>query len=383
MQSIRSNALEPTRSELATLSRWQAIWRLLPVYGLPILTLVLIIFFSLLLPNTFPTYLNFRSILADKAIIALLSLAATLPMMAGRIDLTVGFGIVMWHILAMWLLVKTGVPWPLVILIVLASGALIGLINGLLVEVAQIDSFIATLGTGTILYAIALWLTDGRQVIGVLPQGFIDINTLAILGIPIPALYVVAIAILLWIVSERLPLGRHIYAIGANEKAAALNGIPVRLYVIGVFVASGLIAGFAGCVLAAKLRIGQANVGLDYLLPALVGAFLGATTIKPGRVNVWGTIFGVLILAVGTSGIQQLGGAFFVEPLFNGVTLVISIALAGFAQRRRSAVRTPQLQEASATTQNAAGMVAPAAKSGYRGVAGGRCNPVDRRTKPG
>jgi ribose transport system permease protein len=113
------------------------------------------------------------------------------------------------------------------------------------------------------------------------------------------------------------------------------------MYMIGVFVASGVIAGLAGCVLAAKLRIGQANVGLDYLLPALVGAFLGSTTIKPGRVNVWGTIFGVLILAVGISGIQQLGGAFFVEPLFNGTTLVISIVLAAFAQRRRSAVTRP------------------------------------------
>ena len=133
----------------------------------------MIIFFSLLLPNTFPTYLNFRSILADKAIIALLSLAATLPMMAGRIDLTIGFGIVMWHILAMSLLVNYGVPWPLAILIVVACAALIGLINGLLVEVAQIDSFIATLGTGTILYALALWHTDGRQIIGVLPQGFV------------------------------------------------------------------------------------------------------------------------------------------------------------------------------------------------------------------
>jgi ribose transport system permease protein len=366
MQSIRSNALEPTRSELATLTRWQAIGRLLPVYGLPLLTLILIVLFSLLLPNTFPTYLNFRSILADKAIIALLSLAATLPMMAGRIDLTVGFGIVMWHILAMWLLVKTGVPWPLAMLIVLACGALIGLINGLLVEVAQIDSFIATLGTGTMLYALALWLTDGRQIIGVLPNGFIAINTTTIAAIPIPALYVIVLALVLWIVSERLPLGRHVYAIGANEKAAALNGIPVRAYVIGVFVASGLIAGFAGCILAAKLRIGQANVGLDYLLPALVGAFLGTTTIKPGRVNIWGTIFGVLILAVGISGIQQIGGAFFVEPLFNGTTLVISIALAAFAQRRRSAVRTLRAQDASAAQQVEAGAVASAPKSGDR-----------------
>ena len=86
-------------------------------------------------------------------------------------------------------------------------------------------------------------------------------------------------------------------------------------------------------MLAAKLRIGQASVGLEFLLPALVGAFLGSTTIKPGRVNVWGTIVGVVILAVGISGIQQLGGAFFVEPLFNGVTLLIAIGFAGWTGR--------------------------------------------------
>ena len=101
-----------------------------------------------------------------------------------------------------------------------------------------------------------------------------------------------------------------------------------------------------------KLQIGQANVGLDYLLPALVGTFLGSTTIRPGRVNVWGTIVGVLILAVGISGIQQLGGAFFVEPLFNGITLLVSIALAGFAQRRRSVTaRKPSINGPRAATR--------------------------------
>jgi ribose transport system permease protein len=340
MQSLKSNALEPTRSELAALSRWRAFIRVLPIYGLPLLTLALIVFFSLLLPDSFPTALNARSILSDKAIIALLSLGAIVPMIAGRIDLTIGFGIVMWHILAISLQVNYGFPWPVAIVVVLICGAFTGLVNGLLVEVAQIDSFIATLGTGTILYALALWHTGGRQVMGLLPLGFLDINGLSVAGIPIPAVYVLVLAVALWLITERLPLGRHIYAIGANEKAAALNGIPVRAYVIGVFMASGLIAGFTGVVLAAKLRIGQANVGLDYLLPALVGAFLGSTTIKPGRVNVWGTIVGVLILAVGISGIQQLGGAFFVEPLFNGTMLVIAIALAGFAQRRRSVAQT-------------------------------------------
>jgi ribose transport system permease protein len=336
MQSLKSTALEPTAPELAGLTRWRAAARILPVYGLPILALALAVFFSILLPDSFPTTLNIRSILSDKGIVVLLSLGVMLPMMTGRIDLTIGFGIIMWHILAISLQVWYHVPWPLAILVVLLCSALSGLINGLLVEVAQIDSIIATLGTGTILYALALWLSGGRQVTGVLANGFIDVNGLSPLGIPMPAVYVIVLGAALWILTERLPLGRQLYAIGANEKAAALNGISVRANVVGVFVGCGLIAGFTGCVLASKLQIGQANVGLDYLLPALVGAFLGTTTIRPGRVNVLGTIVGVLVLAIGISGIQQLGGAFFVEPLFNGATLVVAIALAGFAQRRRS-----------------------------------------------
>ncbi len=339
MQSIQSNALEPTRSELARLRPAERVRRLLPVYGLPLLTIALIVFFSILLPDTFPTALNARSIMSDKAVIALLSLSAMLPMIAGRIDLTVGYGIVLWHVVAITLQVNYGFPWEAAVAVTLAGGIVVGLINGLLVEVAQIDSFIATLGTGTILYAIANWHTGGRQIMGLLPKGFIAINATWIMGFPIGALYVLVLAVILWLITERLPLGRHLYAIGANPKAAALNGIPVRGYVIGVFVASGLLTAFTGVLLASKLRIGQSSVGLDYLLPALVGAFLGSTTIKPGRVNVWGTLVGVIILAVGISGIQQFGAAFFVEPLFNGATLVVAIGIAGYAQRRRSAVR--------------------------------------------
>jgi ribose transport system permease protein len=161
------------------------------------------------------------------------------------------------------------------------------------------------------------------------------VNSGSVLGMPITAFYVLAIALILWIVTEYLPIGRYLYAIGANPRAAELNGIPTRRYVIGAFMASGAITAVAGVVLAARLRIGQASVGLDFLLPALVGAFLGSTTIKPGRVNVWGTIVGVIILAVGISGIQQFGGAFWVEPMFNGVTLLIAIGFAGWTGRRR------------------------------------------------
>jgi ribose transport system permease protein len=339
MQSLESGALEPTRAELRGLSRGKRLMRFLPVYGLVILTFGLIALFSVLLPNTFPTMLNLRAIVSDKAIIALLSLGAMIPMAAGRIDLTVGYGIVLWHILAISLQTSLGLPWPVAVAVVLMLGAFTGFLNGMLVEVARIDSFIATLGTGTVLYALALWHTGGRQMVGELPQGFYDISTTFVFGLPITGYYLLAITLVLWVVLEYTPIGRYLYAIGANQRAAALNGIPTRKYVIGAFMASGTMTALAGVILASKLRIGQASVGLEFLLPALVGAFLGSTTIKPGRVNVWGTIVGVAILAVGISGIQQFGGSFWVEPLFNGVTLLIAIGIAGYAQRRKGAVR--------------------------------------------
>lgn len=345
MESIKSTALEPTPRELEHLSLLQRTIRLLPVYGLPILTVALIILFSILLPTTFPTMLNLRSVLGDKSIICVLALAAMVPMMAGRIDLTVGYGIVMWHVLAISLQTQYGFNWIAAVLVVLALGALLGLVNGLLVEIAQIDSFIATLGTGTVLYALALWHTGGRQVIGALPGAFTSLYATSVFGLPIAAFYVLAISIVLWIVADNLPIGRMLYAIGANQRAASLNGIRTRRFVIGAFVTSGVLGAFAGIVLAAKLRIGQASVGLEFLLPALVGAFLGSTTIKPGRVNVWGTVIGVTILAVGISGIQQFGGAFYVEPLFNGMTLLVAIGIAGYSQRRRAIGRAKPPQK--------------------------------------
>ena len=362
--SVKSTALEPTRSEMAGLSAFERVRRLAPVYGLVILTVALAILFSVILPETFPTMINLRSIISDKAIIAMLSLAAMIPMVAGKIDLTVGYGIVLWHILAISLQTRYGFPWPLAVVTVLGLGACVGLINGVLVEVAQIDAFIATLGTGTILYAIAMWHTLGRQVVGVAPDAFYALNGADLLGLPITGYYVLALAVVLWLALEYFPIGRYFYAIGANPKAAELNGVPVRRYTVIAFVASGLIAAFAGVILASKLRIGQASVGLEYLLPALVGAFLGSTTIKPGRVNVWGTVVGVIILAIGISGIQQMGATFFVEPLFNGSTLLVAIGIAGYAQRRRGA----ESAHAPATTAQTGGAQSgPAAKSSKGG----------------
>jgi ribose transport system permease protein len=334
MQSLKSDALEPDPNDLRGKPLGQVIVRLIPVYGLVVITLVLIIVFSILLPRTFPTALNLESMLKRQSINALMALAVMMPMAAGKIDLSIGFGVMLWEIMAISLQTRFGIPWQLVV-------------NASLVEFARIDAFIATLGTATVINALALWYTNGQQVVGTLPTSFFELSKASILGIPILPIYPLVISVALWIMLEYLPIGRYIYVVGANPEAAKLNGIPTRKYIVLAFVLSGMIVAFAGVILASQLRIGQTSLGDSYLLPALVGAFLGSTTLKPGRVNVWGTLIAVAVLAIGITGLQQLGAEFYVEPMFNGLTLLIAIGLAGLTGRRRV-----QLQRAREIAQH-------------------------------
>jgi len=322
--SMKSTALE---SRVSLHEHGAATWlgQLTTRYGLPAICVVLVIVFSLTTPS-FASLLTLQAILDSKSKIALLALAATIPMIVGKIDLNVGIT----------LQVEYGFSWPVAVAIVLVLSALYGLLNGILVALADIDSFVATLGSGTVLYAIALWHSGGRQIVGDLPDAFIALHHSDLFGIPVVAFYVLFAAVVLWIITEHTPIGRCMYAVGGNPVAAALNGISVNRYIIGAFMTSSTLTGFTGVIIAAEQGVGQASVGMDYLLPALVGAFLGSTTIRPGRVNVWGTVVGIAVLAIGIAGIQQFGGAFWVEPLFNGATLLLSITLAGYAQRRRA-----------------------------------------------
>ncbi|NUP18822.1 MAG: ABC transporter permease [Streptomyces sp.] len=311
---------------------------LIGAYGLLALTAVLFLIFSLALPRTFPTLDTVDSILSNQSIPAVLALAAMVPIVTGAFDLSIGYGLGLAHVMALELIVNDGWPWPLACLTVIAGGAAMGVLNGVIVVFGRIDSFIATLGTGSMLYAVTGWITDGGRIVpgpSGLPPAFTDLYDSTFLGLPVPAFYVLALTVALWLVLERLPLGRYLYVIGSNPRAADLIGIPTRRYTVYAFTASGLIVGFAGVLLAAQQQIGNPSVGLDYLLPAFVGALLGATAIKPGRPNAVGTVVAVAVLAVGLTGIGQLGAEFWTVPLFHGGTLLIAVGLAGYAARRR------------------------------------------------
>ncbi|GAA2193976.1 ABC transporter permease [Streptomyces bangladeshensis] len=310
---------------------------LVSAYGLPALGVVLFVLFSLMLPHTFPTRDTVQSLLSNQSIPAVLALAATIPIVTGAFDLSLGYGLGLAHVMVLQLIVHEGWPWPGACLVVAAGGAAVGVLNGVAVEFGRIDSFIATLGTGSMMYAVTGWVTGGGRIVPGprgLPAAFTDLYDSRFLGVPVPAFSVLALAVALWLTLERLPLGRSLYVVGSNPRAAELVGIPTRRYTVYAFTASGLIVACAGVLLAAQQQIGNPSVGLDYLLPAFVGALLGSTAIRPGRPNALGTLVAVTVLAVGLTGIGQLGADFWTVPLFYGGTLLLAVGLAGYSARR-------------------------------------------------
>lgn len=319
----------------ANIKRGWSLTHILTKYNLPIILVLVFLGFSVMLPNSFPTLFNVKSILNYQSVVILLALAVMIPIAAGHFDLSVGYNVCLLHILTIGLITKQGLPWPLVILIVLGVGSFIGCINGLLVTRIGIDSFIATLGVGNLLYGLAFWYSDGKQVLGTLPEGFIKINT-NIGFLPSTFLIVLVIAVMIHIVMEYLPVGRFFYFLGANSDAANLSGISSKKYLVLAFVSSGFLTAVSAILLAAIFRVGQVSVGPDYLMNSFAGALMGSVAFKAGKVNVCGTISAVLLMASVVAGLQQLGASYFVEPLFNGGMLILAVSLAAITERRRA-----------------------------------------------
>jgi hypothetical protein len=198
-----------------------AVTRAISVWGLLVLLILLLIVFSVLKPETFPTFFNFKSILNNKSVQALVALAVFIPMTANHFDLSAGFNLGISQVLAIGLQGQ-GLPWWAAVVAVLLMGALVGFVNGVLVTRIKIDSFIATLGTGTVLYGLNAWYTGGQQVLADLPAPFLAISG-SIGPIPAPAVYTLIVSLGLWVVFEYLPLGRYLYVLGAKPARCGIE----------------------------------------------------------------------------------------------------------------------------------------------------------------
>ncbi|MEJ3657944.1 ABC transporter permease [Actinomycetes bacterium KLBMP 9759] len=305
-------------------------------YGLLGIFVLVVAVFSVLRPDSYFTWQNATSILGNQAITLLLALAVLVPLLVGEFDLSVAAIFGFCQLLVVGLLVRSGMGVVPAVLVAVAAGCLIGAFNGLLVTRFGVSSFIATLGTQTLLGGVALAYSGGQVIHGDLPVAFLSAGQEQVGGVSLVTIYALAVAVLLWFVLARTTLGRRLVATGGNRDAAHLAGVRTHRMIMIAFLVCGALAAVTGVAIAAQLGSGQPLVGPSYLLPAYAGAFLGATTVTPGRFNVWGTVIAVYVLAAGVSGLQQLGVPSWVEYVFNGTALLLSVILSGYAARIRA-----------------------------------------------
>jgi ribose transport system permease protein len=306
--------------------------------GLGLLALMIVIF-TITLPGKFLTYDNLIGVVSNQTIGGIMALALLLPLASGVFDISIGGAMTLAVVLVTWLFQTTdgGMPIPLAILIALAAGALIGVVNGTLVIKARVDPFIATIGVSSVLLGLSEVIANGTTISTGIPSAFTDLGRTFVAKVPLTLAYVAVVAIALWYLLEQTPFGRRVYATGAARDAARLAGVKTDRIIFLSFVASALLASLAGVVYGARIGAGPPNVGANYLLPAFAAAFLGATTIRPGRFNPWGTTVALYLLVTGTTGFQLLGSESWVEQVFDGGALVIAVTFARLVSQEREA----------------------------------------------
>jgi ribose transport system permease protein len=297
---------------------------------------IVILLFGIIESSTFLTTSNFSTILGSQAVLVVLTLALLIPLTAGDYDLSVASIL---SLSAMTLaILNVQHEWPIgaAILAALAVGAVVGLINGGLIVLLGIDPFIVTLGTATILSGVVLWISNSETISGISTTLTDAVITNRFLGVPLGFYYGLALCVVIWYVLEFMAVGRRLLFVGRGRSVARLSGVRVGRLRWGAFVASGTIAAFAGVLYAGTSGAADTTSAASFLLPAYAAAFLGATSIKPGRFNAWGSFIAVYFLVTGITGLQLHGVPSFVQELFYGGALVIAVALSQIARRREA-----------------------------------------------
>ncbi|HFK4758812.1 TPA: ABC transporter permease [Citrobacter farmeri] len=286
--------------------------------------LIIIVTFSFLSP-VFLTLPNLLNVLQQSSINALIALGMTLVIISGGIDLSVGPTAAMSAVFGASLMVA-GVPVPLAILMTLGVGAMCGLFSGTLIAWAGLQPFIVTLGGLSLFRAIALIFTGGNPVFGI-PASFRDIINSSLFGIPTPIIIVAIIAFVLWTVMNKTPLGEYILAIGGNEEAARVAGVPVRRTKITVYVISGVLASLASLILIGRLGAAEPTIGTLWELDAIAAAAIGGASLMGGKGSIFGTLTGVIILGALRNGLTLLNIQAFYQLLATGLIIIIAMLI--------------------------------------------------------
>src|SRR5487761_170338 len=303
--------------------RWILLW----------VWLLLIVVFTALSPAAFFTFGNVQTILGSQSTLVFVSLAVLFPLLVGEFDLSIGANLGL--VTSMVAVLNARLHWPIVLAVVLALavGGLVGAINGFFVVTVGVDGIITTLAVGTLATGVTYAITNYVTISGI-SGGLVSVMTNQVLGVPYSFYFGVIAAGIIWYVLRYMPLGQYLLFVGRSRDVARLSGLNVQGIRFASYVVAGLFAALAGIILAGTVGSADPTVGATFLLPAYSAAFLGATTITPGRFNPLGTLVAVYFLVTGITGLQIMGLSDWVQQVFYGMSLLFAVTVSVLARRR-------------------------------------------------
>jgi ribose transport system permease protein len=319
----------------------QRVLEFIEKYALVVLFAATLIFFSFWSKTStaFRSHDNITNVLGNQAVIGILAMAIIIPLVCSEFDFSVGPVAGLVACLCAGFMSKLGWPLWVAILLPIAIGAFIGLLNGNTVARVGVNSLIVTLGISSVLAGIVSWYTSGASISQDVSTTLTNMGSGTWLGLPRTLYFLALVAFIVYYLLGHTPYGRYLYSIGSNRSAARLVGLRVDAYVLLAFVLSATLASVAGVLLVA--RNGGANPQSSTItasIQALAAAYLGATAIKPGRFNVIGTLIAIYFLAFTVTGLQLAGVDPWISDVFNGAALFVAVLISTIIGRRRAGI---------------------------------------------
>jgi ribose transport system permease protein len=304
-------------------------------FGLVVVWLAFIALFGVLRPDTFLTWSNFSTIFGSEAVLVIVTLGIIIPLTAGDFDLSIAQTLTLVSMATALLDARLDVPLWLVLPIGLAIGALVGIVNGAITIYFRVHSLIVTLGVGTFLHGITLYIGNSQTISGVSPALMEWVIIQRYFGIPVAFYYAIGLAAVIWYMMSYTAFGQQLLFTGRGREVGRLTGVGVGRVRLTAFVMSGVLGALAGILYTGTTGSANPNSGTYLLLPAFAAAFLGATCIKPGRFNPWGSVIAVYFLVTGINGLSVLGFRTFVQDLFYGGALVLAVMVSQLVSGRK------------------------------------------------
>jgi ribose transport system permease protein len=302
--------------------------------------IVVFIFLSFASP-VFLTTNNLINIIEQNAVTAVMALGMTFVIITAGIDLSVGSTAAMTGVVGVEL-IAAGWNWPQALLVAVLAGGVVGLVNGLLISVANLNPFITTLGMQTVVRGLtdvqtnAVVVVGPPSVLGPTNFGVIGLGKLA--GIPVALMILVVLSVLAYFLLSHTRLGRYTYAIGSNREAARLSGIPVKKYLLAVYVILGLLTGLAGMIAVSRLGIAEPNFGIGLELDVIAACVVGGASLFGGQGTIVGTLLGVFLIGLIRDGAVLLDVNDFWQNVIIGVVIWLAVLWDQFRRRRISSL---------------------------------------------